>query len=402
MANDFSEDGDVVALWKFDNNANDSIGGNDLTPVNSPTYDSGDKKEGTHSIDFESTSEQICYIDDGDLDAGFPGKGGASEQSFSFCVWAKLESAIGQCILGKWGLGTRSYKIEISALNDLSFHIGYDSGGSDSSITFDTSLSTGIWYHIAVVYDASDNGMKIRVWDDDAGDFLDDNKEGTAGGDMSPDTARLVLGGKYYADQDQFDGKIDEVVIFKRALSDDDIDAIRAGTYGVGTEVVPTTASLTLTTYAPTILVSDHITVTPTTLALTLTGYIPSINIGSYFTPTTLALTLTTFAPTITFTENAIITPSTLSLTLATYAPVLQEVITPTTLALSLTAYAPSVIVAEYFTPTMLALVLATFAPSIHIIGRKLVVKVITSRYRDIKVQPTQYRQIQAITTKGG
>jgi hypothetical protein len=235
--NDFTDDSDVVALWKFNNNPNDSKGNNDLTAVNSPTYDNSDRREGLYSTDLEHGSQQYLYRADADLDAGFPGKSGTSEQSFSICCWVKLVS-IGDPL--DYGVVTkyiatgnkRTWALVIRPSTPYPrFLIGYNSGANATTLTFDTALSTGIWYHIAVVYDASDNGMKIRVWDDNAGALLDDNKEGTAGGDMPPSDAPLEVG-RYMTDNSYcFDGKIDEVVIFKDVLTDDKIDQIRQGIY---------------------------------------------------------------------------------------------------------------------------------------------------------------------------
>lgn len=239
MANDFSGDVNCVALWKFDNNADDSKGGNDLTSINSPTYDSGDKKEGTHSIDLEHSSVQYCTIADADLDAGFPGKNGTSEQSFSVCVWVKIEQHWTQGIVSKYAENTYSYCLFSDASGNLYFNIGYNNGASFSGIIFDTSLDLGKWYHIGIVYDASTNGMKIRIWDDDAGDFLDSNKTGTADGDMSPDTAPFEIGRYFEADVRAFDGRIDEVPFFNDVLSDDEIDEIRAGTYRTPQTISP-------------------------------------------------------------------------------------------------------------------------------------------------------------------
>jgi hypothetical protein len=238
MANDFSGDPNCVALFKFDNNPNDSKGGNDLTAVNSPSYDSGDKKEGTHSIDFERSSTQYCAIADGDLDAGFPGKSGTSEQSFSICGWFKLEAVdVYQGLVCKYVTSSpkRSYGITVNSSGYAAFLIGYNNGANASSIVFDTALSAGIWYHIAAVYDASDNSMKLRIWDDNAGALLDSNKESTANGDMSPTDAPLEVG-RYSDGANTEDGKADEVVIFKDVLTDDEIDQIRAGSYGAATE----------------------------------------------------------------------------------------------------------------------------------------------------------------------
>jgi len=234
MANDFGNDPNCVALWKFDNDATDSKGGNDLTPVNSPTYDSGDKKEGSYCLDLESGAAQCCTIADANLDAGFPGKNGTSEQSFTICFWTKPESFTNNGgLVTKWNSNQYSFAVyHFATTGQLVFRIGYNGGTSYTQIIFDTALSIGKWYHIAAVYDSSDNGMKLRVWDDNAGTLLDDNKEGTAGGDMSPDDAPLEIGRVYGASC--YDGKMDEVVFFDKVLSDEDIDAIRAGSYGAG------------------------------------------------------------------------------------------------------------------------------------------------------------------------
>lgn len=241
MANDFSGDPNCVALWKFDNNANDAKGGNDLTPVNSPAYDSGDKKEGTHSADLEHGSTQYFSIADAALDAGFPGKSGASEQSFSICCWVKPETipvGVWYSLVGKSNVASSEISYAIVLQNDgkINFFIGYNGGASYTMLVFDTALSAGIWYHIAIVYDSSDNSMKIRIWDDNAGALLDSNKEGTAGGDFSPDSAPLEIGRWDEKDARTFDGKIDEVVICKDVLTDVEIDQIRAGSYGAANE----------------------------------------------------------------------------------------------------------------------------------------------------------------------
>jgi len=230
MANNFSGDPNCVALWKLDNNANDSQGGNDLTEVGSPSYDSGDYKEGSYCIDLERDSTQYGTIADADLDSGFPNKNGTSEQSFSACFWCKPESLTAyNGLIAKNGAND-SWAVILDASNKVRFVVYYS--GGNTGITFGTALSTGIWYHIAITYDASTNGMKIRIWDDNAGALLDSNATGTVGGDLIATTAPLEIGRQNEDTARCFDGKFDEVVFFKDILSDDDIDAIRAGTYG--------------------------------------------------------------------------------------------------------------------------------------------------------------------------
>jgi len=158
-----------------------------------------------------------------------------------------------------------------------------------------------------------------------------------------------------------------------------------------GVTVTPTTAALTLTTFAPTVLTPRL--VTPGVVALALTTFAPTVGIGVVVTPTTavltltsfnptvqtpvvvtlgvLALTLTTFAPTVTAGGNVVVTPTTLALTLTTFAPTVtvsgDVVVTPTTLALTLTTFAPTVLTPRLVTPGVLSLTLTMFAPTVQI-----------------------------------
>lgn len=132
---------------------------------------------------------------------------------------------------------------------------------------------------------------------------------------------------------------------------------------GGAVNVTPSTAALTLTSYAPT--VSTPRVVTPSTAALTLTTFAPTVATPVNCTPTTRALTLTTFAPTVA--TPVAVTPTTTALALTTYAPTVSTpvAVTPTTRALTLTAYAPTVTAGVSATPTTAALVLTGYAPTV-------------------------------------
>ena len=83
MANDFSADSRVKALWRFENNLNDARGGNHLTDVNTVGFTSADKKEGGYAADFEKDNAEYGYRNDNDLDGGFPLKSGDSLKKIS-------------------------------------------------------------------------------------------------------------------------------------------------------------------------------------------------------------------------------------------------------------------------------------------------------------------------------
>lgn len=159
------------------------------------------------------------------------------------------------------------------------------------------------------------------------------------------------------------------------------VPAITAGGGGSGTTVTPTTASLTITTFAPTVSTSDNKTVTPSTLALTTSTFAPTVTASDHktATPTTLELTTSTFAPTVTATDNKTATPTTASLTISTFAPTVtasgNQTVTPTTLELVTSTFAPTVTASDHktATPTTLALVTSTFAPTVTVTGSQLV-----------------------------
>ena len=241
-ANDFSGS-NACALWKFENDLTDDINSNNLTDYNTVQFDGdpADHQEGAYASYYDIANSEAGYIADGDLSTDFPGKSGTSEQDFTICCWAKFGSVPTSggytAIIDKLGTSTRSWNVGVvddSGTSRIYFGIGYSSGTQSTRLDFGTGATTGVWYHIGAVYTASDNSMRLRVWDDNAGALLGSNATGTAGGDMSPDTeyirvGKSAAGGLYY------DGWIDELVIFKgEALSDADIDAIRDGTYGAG------------------------------------------------------------------------------------------------------------------------------------------------------------------------
>ena len=97
------------------------------------------------------------------------------------------------------------------------------------------------------------------------------------------------------------------------------------GATASGPTVTPTTASLTLATFAPT--VTTPRLCTPTTAALTLTTFAPIL--GNGYVPTTAALTLTTFAPTVS--TPSVCTPTTAALTLTPLSPTVTTALSTAT-----------------------------------------------------------------------
>ena len=240
MANDFSSDTNCVALWSFENEAlkTDSKGSNTLTNggYGNPSADTVNYKEGSASADFESSSNECLYIQDGNLDAGFPIKNGGTGV-ISVCFWIKLESITGQhSIFDKtYTGGGHSFLIDVlSGTPAFRMHIGYDGGSSLEVLTHASEISTGIWYHVGMTFDNADKSYRIRVWDDNAGSILGSDLTGTATNNMNI-SAQILHIGAYQQTNNFLDGLLDELVVFKDILSADEIDGIRGGAFGSGT-----------------------------------------------------------------------------------------------------------------------------------------------------------------------
>lgn len=115
--------------------------------------------------------------------------------------------------------------------------------------------------------------------------------------------------------------------------------------------VTPSTRSLTLSTFVPTVSATANVLAVPDTKALSLTAFVPTVTVepvGLTVTPDTAVLSLTTFAPTATATQHQLVVPSTRSLSLATFTPVVtatsHQLVTPSTASLILTRFAPRVL----------------------------------------------------------
>jgi hypothetical protein len=120
----------------------------------------------------------------------------------------------------------------------------------------------------------------------------------------------------------------------------------------------------------PSITVSSgNVTVATSTATLTLTSFAPTVSTPRLVTPTTLSLTLATFSPVVTTTSNATATPSTLSLVIDSFTPdvATPQLATPSTATLTLTAFAATAEAPAVCTPDTASLTISALAPTVSI-----------------------------------
>lgn len=239
MAYNPASDSTCQGWWRCEDGAlgTDSSGkGNTLTE--SGTASSSTHQEGSYSCDFSGGSDELVRAD-ADLTAGFPFKNGTTNKAATVCFWFRSDgfpSSGGYD--GLWG----KY---IGATNKRSFLIGIKGKtttqvvvltiASDPAVAgvekeHGSDLATGVWYHVGVTYDDSDRSYRIRIWDAGAGAFLGVDATGTFAANMALSDAQLEVG-NYGAAGLGMDGLMDDVVVFSRILSTDEIDAVRAQTF---------------------------------------------------------------------------------------------------------------------------------------------------------------------------
>jgi hypothetical protein len=255
VPNNFSADADCVALYRFESGelTTDSKATNTLTDVNTVVADTARYREGAASADFELDNSEYFYRTDANLSSNFPLKSGTTNKTVSLSLWVRLENFAGDgdglTIIGKYEFnsGGRSLNTSIAnagGVNNARLTLGFNSGLSREHILHASDLSADTWYHITYTYTNADKSYAIRIRDA-SGNVVGTDKTGTATLDangISVTTANLQIGAFTVSGvpYEHFDGLMDELVIFNRAITADEATAIALGQY-------PPTVSKTVT-----------------------------------------------------------------------------------------------------------------------------------------------------------
>jgi subtilisin family serine protease len=204
---------DLVSWWKFDEGegttAYDSAGTNHGT-IHGATWTSG---QIGGALDFDGTDDYVDVDDDTSLRF-------SQYDSFSMSFWAApispgyvlCKMRASNCYGGIFG-----YQ---AGWNDAKFHLVIEKSCVKSVIvyTLDNSAPPGAWYHVTCVYDNKD--MKIYL----DGDLQGSGTFGYDTGVSTPDK-NLAIGARSFDSTitAHFEGTIDDVKIYNRALSAQEI-----------------------------------------------------------------------------------------------------------------------------------------------------------------------------------
>ena len=208
MANNWLADFSLRGYWKLDGDASDSSWfGLSSTEKNNPVWDPNGRIGGAVKLDG---IDDFIKIEDY---KGVPGG-----QSRTTCAWIKTSQTLGDIITwgdsiaagGKWAMRNGP-----SGVLDVQVGGGKISGSS--------LLTDGAWHHVAAVLDndGSPNLTEIKL-------YVDGVEEAVPGTSVAINTVYSVRVkiGVFGSTANYFNGWLDDVRIYSRALSEAEIQAL--------------------------------------------------------------------------------------------------------------------------------------------------------------------------------
>ncbi len=202
----------LVAYWRMDETSGttvfDGIGANNGTMGGS--MDAADDSVAgifNNALDFDGTDHEIIVADSDDtLDL---------QPDFTVSLWVKLDAvvAVKSLLLKNHGAAPwYSWGIDVNGSTQFQFYVVNAAGGA-ASVQWTASPSANTWYHIVAVKEGADlrlyaNGEKVNENSNFTGVELDGDGD-------------LKIGA--YNNPIRLDGKLDDIRIYHRALSDGEI-----------------------------------------------------------------------------------------------------------------------------------------------------------------------------------
>jgi hypothetical protein len=237
MANNFIRDPYCKALWRLEPGTLlvDSIGTNTLTAsASSPTEDTTYFKEGTGSAAFNSANSQYFKRNDSDLSAGFPLKSGDTTKQITAACWVWFTSTPDSYVWSKMDISGNQRTLGLNITTNKLTVVWATSLTTSISLNTNWTPSTGQWYHITVVADGVAETCQIIVYDPATSTFTPYSF--SSNGALAIGTAPFMIGARWNSGSPLYplNGKVDELVVFNRLLSNNEVYDIAKGIFTKG------------------------------------------------------------------------------------------------------------------------------------------------------------------------
>lgn len=222
----FTSDHSLQAYWNMDqisgsNFLDATSNGNNLVNINGVTLDTN-HMQGSYSANFDAAHGMELSRSDSALSAGFPGKNGTTNASITVGGWIYFDSSNANKRFISKGTGAwELFKGTGPSVGKMSWQIFTNSSNHCVQSDNGNLLTPDTWYHVIGRLDGTTGEQAL---------FINGVKQtqtyNNGGAALFTDTAALQIGG----DGSNFlDGRVDELFVFNRPLSDSEIARIYTG-----------------------------------------------------------------------------------------------------------------------------------------------------------------------------
>lgn len=213
----------LISYWKFDSDANDSVGSNNgaVTGCGTTTGIIG------NCYTFSAGAQYITVTDAANLSFG----DNSNDSAFSFSAWVyPTNFAATRFLLSKRGAsGTAQaeYSVAIDTSGKINFGIFSQLGATAYLLnTSNVALTSGAWNHVVITYSGSKTFAGLKVYKNGVLSTGDTNNSTGSYVAMNNGTANLVLGNNSWNQSQALLGNLDEVGLWGKELSQSDITSL--------------------------------------------------------------------------------------------------------------------------------------------------------------------------------
>jgi len=206
----YTDDVDLKALWRFENDLADTAGNNDLTGVNTPQF-SSTKKQGDYALYLNNADADYAYIADADTDIEF------DSSAWSVGGWFRAGDVANKSAFINKGIATDRGFYLAFRYRDIAIYWASGASSGNGYITTGDVVSADTWYHVVITWDGTTIRCYINGSETSAGDF-----PATPGYTNRANDENLEIGMSGVPD----DEYLDEVFFFTRTLNSTEVSDI--------------------------------------------------------------------------------------------------------------------------------------------------------------------------------
>ena len=160
------------------------------------------------ALDFNGTSDELS------------GAAILTAAPLSICAWVNSDSATARQVIVSLGLSSGDHRFTLGLQGDVSDNVEFTTRDTASSVALtSTTYSAGTWHHVCGVTAAANSRAA----------YLDGGGKGTSAGSATPVGIDSASIGRRPVTAQFFNGRIAEVGIWNRALSDAEVLSLSKG-----------------------------------------------------------------------------------------------------------------------------------------------------------------------------